>query len=776
MSANEETPLIQVVHVAPPRSRYSHHYVRRFCTAVLIAIPMLTIIIFFLSLVLSGQSDLFGDHGETDEVTTSAIQPPHAAWPSSDGLAYSKLKEILQQTPDPEKARKWSTYYTAGPHLAGKNLSQAEWTRGKWEEWGVKSEIIAYETYINYPLDHSLALLKDGKVTFQATLEEDVLEEDPTTGLPDRIPTFHGYSASGNVTAQYVYCNYGTYRDFEELQHAGIELEGKIALVKYGGIFRGLKVKRASDLGMVGVVIYSDPGDDPTTEEQGYKPYPEGPARNPSSVQRGSVQYLSVAPGDPTTPGYPSKPGVPRGPANISTPTIPSLPISYAEALPLLQALNGHGPNASSFSERWHGGGLGYKNVSYNIGPSPASTTIHMMNEQEYTITPMWNVIGVINGTISDEVLVIGNHRDAWIAGGAADPNSGSAAMNEVIRSISVALSKGWKPQRTIVFASWDGEEYGLVGSTEWVEEYLPWLAHSAVAYINVDVGAVDTELKVAAAPLLDSALIATTKAVQSPNQTTAGSSVYDHWNKRISTMGSGSDFTAFQDYAGIPSIDLGFNGRNSGPVYHYHSNYDSQAWMDKYGDATFEYHVAIAKILSLLLVDLVEAPLIPFNATNYALALSRYLDSVHNTTVLSTSTTPLAPSTMSSALAGLRTALERLHTAAVALDKRAAHLALLARSQPPRTPSATSKLYAQVRDVNDRYKRLERAFLFQKGLDGRPWFKHVVFAPGLWTGYAGATWPGLVEAAEAGDHAGFERWAGICEGAVFAAVGVLEG
>lgn len=254
---------------------------------------MLTIIIFFLSLVLSGQSDLFGDHGETDEITTSAIQPPHAAWPSSDGLAYSELKEILQETPDPEKAREWSTYYTAGPHLAGKNLSQAEWTRDKWEEWGIKSEIIAYETYINYPLDHSLALLEDGRVAFQATLEEDVLEEDPTTGLPDRIPTFHGYSASGNVTAQYVYCNYGTYRDFEELQHAGIELEGKIALVKYGGIFRGLKVKRASDLGMIGVVIYSDPGDDPVTEEQGYKPYPEGPARNPSSVQRGSVQYLS---------------------------------------------------------------------------------------------------------------------------------------------------------------------------------------------------------------------------------------------------------------------------------------------------------------------------------------------------------------------------------------------------------------------------------------------------------------------------------------------------
>lgn len=487
--------------------------------------------------------------------------------------------------------------------------------------------------------------------------------------------------------------------------------------------------------------------------------------------------FVGVAPGDPTTPGYPSKPGVPRGPANVSTPSIPSLPISYAEALPLLQALNGHGPNASSFSDRWHRGGLGYKNVSYNIGPSPASTTIHMMNEQEYTITPMWNVIGVINGTIPDEVLVIGNHRDAWIAGGAADPNSGSAAMNEVIRSIGAALGKGWKPQRTIVFASWDGEEYGLVGSTEWVEEYIPWLKHSAVAYINVDVGAVDTEFKVAAAPLLDSALIETTKSVQSPNQTVSGSSVYDQWNKHISTMGSGSDFTAFQDFAGIPSIDLGFNGRNSGPIYHYHSNYDSQAWMDKYGDATFAYHTTIAKILSLLLVNLVESPVIPFNATNYALALSRYLDSVHDATVLSSSITPLVNTTLTSALTGLKSALKRLHTAAVVLDDKAAHLALLAASpHAPRTPSTISKLYAQVREVNTKYKYLERAFLFQKGLDGRAWFKHVVFAPGLWTGYAGATWPGLVEAVEGGDMEGFKRWAGICEGAVYAAVGVLEG
>ena len=201
----------------------------------------------------------------------------------------------MLETPDPQKAREWSKYYTAGPHLCGKNLSQAEWTRDKWTEFGIPhADIVSYDVYLNYPIDQRLALLENGQVMFQASLEEDVLPEDPTTALEDRIPVFHGYSASGEVTAPYVYCNYGTYSDFEELEKAGVELKGKIALIKYGYIFRGLKVKRASELGMAGVVMYSDPGDDgEVTVENGHLPYPDGPARNPSSVQRGSVEYLS---------------------------------------------------------------------------------------------------------------------------------------------------------------------------------------------------------------------------------------------------------------------------------------------------------------------------------------------------------------------------------------------------------------------------------------------------------------------------------------------------
>lgn len=221
---------------------------------------------------------------------------PHHLWPESEGLDYDELKKILLETPDPEQARESSHYYAAGPHLCGKNLSQAEWTRDKWLEYGIqKAGIVTYEVYLNYPLDHGLALLKDGSVVYEATLEEDALEEDPTSGLADRIPTFHGYSASGDITAPFVFCNYGTYADFEDLQEAGIDLTGKIALVKYGAIFRGLKAMRAAQLGMVGVVIYSDPGDDgEMTEYNGHDAYPDGPARNPSAVQRGSMAYISM--------------------------------------------------------------------------------------------------------------------------------------------------------------------------------------------------------------------------------------------------------------------------------------------------------------------------------------------------------------------------------------------------------------------------------------------------------------------------------------------------
>lgn len=775
MMASEQTPLIQKVRTRPPSERYPHRSFRRFCTIILSACTFVALL-FFAFLFIGPTLD--------SSPNTTPYRPfrhsyPSAAWPESNGLSYKKLQHILQEMPKADKLREWSEYYTAGPHLAGKNLSQAEWTRDRWRDFGIHdSRIVSYDVYVNYPKDHRLAVLKTSKnghthVQYEASLTEDILEEDHTSGLKDRIPTFHGYSASGNVTGQYVYVNYGSFWDFADLQARNVSLEGKIALIKYGGVFRGLKVKRAQELGMIGAIIYSDPGDDgEITETNGYKPYPEGPARNPSSVQRGSVEYLGVAAGDPTTPGYPSKPGVPRQPTEDVIPQIPSIPISYNDALPLLEALNGHGPNASSFNEHWQNGGLGHLGIHYSIGPSPPELTLNLMNEQEYVVTPMWNVIGIVNGTSTDEVVVLGNHRDAWIAGGAGDPNSGSAALNEVVRSIGKALDTGWKPLRTIVFASWDGEEYGLIGSTEWVEEYLPWLSSSAVAYLNVDVGTAGPHFAASAAPLLDKVLIDTTKLVSSPNQTTKGQSVGDVWNGKISTIGSGSDFTAFQDFAGIPCIDMGFGFGPDSSVYHYHSNYDSFHWMETYGDPKWEYHVAISKIWALLAAKLVDSPLVQFSATNYALAFEGYV----NRTEQKIRDSKLPDTNLS--LTKLRKAVEALRSASSILDAKASVLAEELediKAQSTWRWWRKAELYAEIKTINDKYKYLERRFLFSEGLDKRAWFKHTVFAPGRWTGYAGAVFPGLVESIEDADVGNLYRWEGILTSQMHEAASLLR-
>ena len=490
-----------------------------------------------------------------------------------------------------------------------------------------------------------------------------------------------------------------------------------------------------------------------------------------------------------TTPGYPSKPDAPRQPVHTAIPSIPSIPISYQDALPILKALNGHGPKAGDFNKYWNRNlGLAYKGVHYNVGPTPEHVVVNLYNNQEYVTTPLWNVIGVINGTIPDEVVIVGNHRDAWVAGGAGDPNSGSAVLNEAIRSFGEAVRQGWKPLRTIVFASWDGEEYGLVGSTEWVEEYLPWLDDANVAYIvwfllfpahcpmltskqNTDVSVRGTYLRTSAAPLLDNIIHAATAAVLSPNQTIPGQTVHDLWDKRINTMGSGSDFTAFQDFAGIPSLDIGFDSGPDEPVYHYHSNYDSFHWMEKFGDPGFIYHRTMAQVLGLITAQLADLPIISFRAADYARALDRYvqkvqdkLDDALSPTEIEISTASLAndeiyfelrgstrnashlTTTSSSSAESFKTSLHRLHKSldklaarAAALDAHADDLDQKLRSHIPwwRWPSKL-RLGHEIRKVNTKYKFLERSFLFDEGLDGRPWFKHVVFAPGLWTGYAG--------------------------------------
>ena len=451
-----------------------------------------------------------------------------------------------------------------------------------------------------------------------------------------------------------------------------------------------------------------------------------------------------------------------------SIPSIPSVPISYVDALPLLRALNGHGPEAHEFNEYWQGGGLGYKGVKYNIGPSPDQVVLNLMNEQEYVTTPLWNVIGIINGTIPDEVIILGNHRDAWVAGGAGDPSSGSAAMNEVVRSFGKALEAGWKPLRTIIFASWDGEEYGLIGSCEWVEEYLPWLSASTVAYLNVDVGARGSDFGATAAPLLNKAIYEATGLVRSPNQTATGQSVRDTWNGHIHTMGSGRDSTAFQDFAGIPSMDLGFSTGPKDPVYHYHSNYDSFHWMENFGDAGWHYHVTIAKVWALVAANLAETPILALNATDYSRELGGYLEDIKQMAK--------DASTESFSFVPLEEAIYNMTEAAVSFDNYAASISARIGDEIPWWKWwGKVKLYYEIKKVNEKYKLLERQFLFPEGLDKRPWFKHVVFAPGRWTGYAGDRLVGLVESFEDRNMTNARRWSGIIQERLAAATDLLN-
>lgn len=590
--------------------------------------------------------------------------------------------------------------------------------------------------------------------TFTPSLVEDVLAEDETTSYPNRVPTFHGYSATGDAEAEYVYVGRGQQVDFERLKALGVQLEGKIALARYGGPFRGLKVKNAQENGMIGCVIFTDTADDGNiTEANGYAAYPDGPARNPSAVQRGSVQFLSTYPGDPETPGYPSKLDSPRADKSAVVPQIPSIPLSWKDAQPLIQALDGFGPDGQTINRtNW----IGKLNATYSSGPAPG-TTISMSNVMQDNITWIWDAIGIINGTDEDEVVILGNHRDAWIVGGASDPNSGSAVMIEIARAFGELLKTGWKPRRTIVLASWDAEEYGLLGSTEFVEEYLPWLSKSAVAYLNVDGATSGPNPDLSASPELHQVALEAMKKVVYPYDGHTNLTFYDVWDDvtkgQVGVLGSGSDYTAFL-HNGIPSLDTGCGGGATDPIYHYHSNYDSFHWMATFGDPGFVTHKAVGQYVALLLYHLASDPIIPFNVQNYGVQMTRYLDSLASSS--SASSLDLTP---------LESAIAAFNTSADAMTSFIASAA---------ASSSSSSSEQDIAAANAKLRAFARGFVSQGGLPSREFYKHVVFAPGLDTGYAPVEWPGVTEAAEAGNFSLANTWVLKSAAAVEAAARIL--
>ncbi|CEH12251.1 Transferrin receptor and related proteins containing the protease-associated (PA) domain [Ceraceosorus bombacis] len=458
-----------------------------------------------------------------------------------------------------------------------------------------------YSSWLNYPVSSSLNLRKTDsqEAYWQAKLKEDEIDELPKLNWD--VPVFHGYSKSGIASGPIVYAALCTKKDFEDLARKGVKVEGAITLCRYGGPFRGLKVRASADNGAVGTLIYSDPAEDNgVTEANGHKPYPDGPARQPSSVQRGSVQALSIAPGDPSTIGFPSYRNASRESPETadSLPTIPSLPISFEDAKALLLAVQGKGVKAAEVGDNWVGQVPGVE--EYWTGPSEDIASLDNQMTDIEQVHDIWNTYAYIPGQIQDEIVMIGNHRDAWTYG-AADPSSGTAALHEVVKGLGALRAKGWAPLRSIIVASWDAEEYGLVGSTEATEDYAHFYQQKVVAYLNCDVAVSGPGLSAGASPSLSDLLIKAGAAIIDPDGDGKETLKVEHPR----ALGSGSDYTGFLQHLGIASTDLGFSGgigaaaasdfaspekavdrgaKFAGPVYHYHSRFDSFPWMEKFG------------------------------------------------------------------------------------------------------------------------------------------------------------------------------------------------
>jgi N-acetylated-alpha-linked acidic dipeptidase len=652
-----------------------------------------------------------------------------------------QLEQKLQTIPDAAHAEASLRHLTSEPHMAGTEASHrvALWLRDQYRSYGFDSEIVAYSAWLPQPREVKLELTSPEKKTTLASPEQPV-EEDPDTYDKRAVTAFNAYSPSGDVTAPVVYVNYGMPEDYRRLESVGISVEGKIVIARYGQGFRGIKTKVAEEHRAVGLIIYSDPGDD------GYAAgdaFPRGPWRPISGIQRGSVLYTQLYPGDPLVPGL--DPGIgtaknisPADAASLSH--IPTMPINAQDAAVILGSLGGrHVPRT------WQGG----LPLTYHLGSG--NVQAHMKLVMDYQQRPIYDVISRLHGASDDEWVLLGNHHDAWVFG-AADPGSGTASMLEAARALGELARSGWKPRRTIVICQWDAEEPGLIGSTAWVEANRAELQAKALAYINTDVGVTGSNFGAAATPSLKQVLRDATRQVQDPN---TGSSVYDAWRGHlvrpdvdglessrpslgtdvtgeapVGALGAGSDFSPFFDYAGIPSVDIGFGGEYGV----YHSLYDDFYWMKHFGDPAFVYHAALARILGTLALRLDEADILPFDYSAYATEITRAGNNLVSRAAQQgfdgSNLRPLSEASAQLTLSAAR-ASTSLHTA----------------ESIPLTP-------AKEHEINRTLAEVEQALLAPQGLAGRPWFKHTIYAPGSYTGYAAEMMPGISESIDRHDQA----------------------
>ena len=685
--------------------------------------------------------------------------------------------------PKAENLRTWMEHLSAQPHHVGSpyDKENAEWILAKFREFGLSARIETFEVLFPTPKERAVELLEP--VKFSAKLREPAEAMDPTSDqASEQLPTYNAYSIDGDVTAPLVYVNYGIPSDYETLDRLGISVKGAIVLARYGASWRGIKPKLAAEHGAVGCIIYSDPRGD------GYfqgDVFPGGPYRNKDGVQRGSVMDMPLYPGDPLTPGVGATENAKRlSVKEAKTITkIPVLPISYSDAQPLLEALKG--PVAPG---DWRGA----LPLTYHIGPGPAK--VHLRVQSNWDIKRIYDVIATIPGsTYPDEWIIRGNHHDAWV-NGAEDPISGQVAMLEEARSFGQLLKQGWRPKRTIVYCAWDGEEEGLLGSTEWAEAHADELKQKAAVYINSDSNG-RGYLYVEGSHTLEDFVNDVAKAINDPEKNISvwqrsrlariarARSVADK-NKirhradwRIGALGSGSDYTVFLDHLGIASLNLGYGGEDGGGIYH--SIYDDFYWYTHFSDTDFSYGKALAQTGGTAVLRLADADILPFDFSNFAETVQGYVDEVKK----------LLKSKQDEARERNKELDEGVFSATA--DPKETHVAPPYKEIPPYLNFAplenasdsltrcaeryekagremNSAKKTAFRSLNKKLMESERLMTSRAGLPGRPWFKHMIYAPGFYTGYGVKNLPGVREAIEQGD------WK-LAESEITRVAGILE-
>jgi N-acetylated-alpha-linked acidic dipeptidase len=605
------------------------------------------------------------------------------------GAAERRLEYRLLSIPSALKAREAHAFLTADPHVAGSPRDRvlAEWVRDRWRDYGLEQvEIVEHQVLLPYATEVEVDMPSPSR--WRAKMREEPVEGDPFSARDAGI-AYHAYSASGDVTAPVVYVNGGDPADYDLLARRGVDVKGKIVLVRYSVpySYRGFKALTAEQRGAAGILIYSDPADD------GFKKgavYPKGPWGPDSHIQRGGIVYDFRVPGDPLTPGWASEPGARRIKAAdaVSLPKIISAPLSWRDAQPILDALR------------------------------RGRATVHLRVRNDDKVRPIWTVTGRITGTrAADQLVILGNHRDAWVYGG-VDPSSGTASLMELARSLGTLAKQGARPRRTVVFASWDAEEFSLTSSTEWGEQHARELTDRAVAYLNVDSSASGPDFKATAVPSLSHLVAQSARDVLGLKDTDA-----EIVGNR---PGAGSDYTVFLNFLGVPVADLTF----AGPYGVYHSMYDNHLWTQKFGDPGFLRQTAMARLWGVVALRLANADVVPLDYRATADRLREFVREANDA----------AAADQKDALRPLAAAADRFSAAANASGARIN--TLLASGTPDQRAAAL---------LDEALIQTERAFLDATGLPGRPWYRHLLFAPK--PTYAPEVLPGVIEALSAHDR-----------------------